>query len=128
MRNKRRVRPIWMELFTTLFSFTSLVAHWRFVRTLFLGASIFDAHRGGKAAHHSGSLKRFEAPRGKQLFGSIIGEMKGPNVRGPQCEVVAKNISRPIGRLRWDTLGGNVAKFIDGPDDCRADYVHWSGD
>jgi hypothetical protein len=57
------------------------------------------------------------------VFGSIIGRMKGPNVRGPQCDVVVKNRSRPIGRLRWNSLGGNFAKSIDGPNNCRADYA-----
>jgi hypothetical protein len=62
------------------------------------------------------------------MLGSIIGEMKGQTVRGPQCDVVAKNRIRPIGRLRWDRLGGNFAKSIDGLNDCRADYARWSGD
>ncbi len=71
----------------------------------------------------SGSLKRFWAPRGKQLFGSIIGGMKGPSVQGPQCELVAKNISRPIGRMRWSKLRGNFAKSIDGPSAVQASAI-----
>ena len=43
------------------------------------------------------------------------------------CDVVAKNRSCPIGRLRWNRLGGNFAKFI-GPNGFRADYEPLSGD
>ena len=42
----------------------------------------------------------------------------------PECEVFAKNMSYPIGGLRWNRSDANLAKSIDGPNACRGDYAY----